>query len=71
MEDAPKIISGHGSKSGPLGLGQEVDTMVGGGVPYKKGGHVGTSKIYVGISTISLGHPHYSPPPPPPPPSTP
>jgi hypothetical protein len=38
--------------------------MVGGGVPYKRGGHVGTSKIYVGISTTSLGQPHYSSSPP-------
>ena len=51
--------------SGPLGLGRAADTMVGGGgVPYKRGGHVGTSIIYVGITTISLGHPHYSSPPP-------
>ena len=56
------------SLSGPLGLGQAADTMVGGGVPYKRGGHVGISKIYVGISTISLGRPHYIPPPPPNPP---
>ncbi len=47
------------SLSGPLGLGRVADTMVG-GVPYKRGGHVGMSKIYVGISTISLGCPHYS-----------
>jgi len=40
------------SLSGPLGLGRAADTMVG-GVPYKWGGHVGTSKIYIGISTIS------------------
>jgi hypothetical protein len=35
------------------------------------GGHVGTSKIYVGISTISLGCPLYSYSPPPPPSPTP
>ncbi len=51
------------SLSGPLGLGRAVNTMVGGD-PYKRGGHVGMSKIYVAISTISLGRPHYSSSPP-------
>ncbi len=55
------------SLSGPLGLGQVVDTMVGGST-LQKGGHVGISKIYIGISSISLGRPHYTPPPPPHPP---
>ena len=49
--------------SGPLGLGQAADTMSGGGVPYKREGHVDTSKMNVGISTMSLGPPHYSSPP--------
>ena len=39
------------SLSGPLGLGQAADTMVGGGCLTKGGGHVVTSTIYVGIST--------------------
>jgi len=51
------------SLSGPLGLGRAADTMVG-GVPYKRGRHVGASKINVGISTISLGRPLYSSSPP-------
>ena len=32
--------------SGPLGLGRAADTMVG-GVPYKRGGHVGVINIFV------------------------
>ena len=63
-EDAPKVL-GHASIS-KLAVGAR--TSGGhhgwGGVPYKWGGHVGTSKIYVGIGTISLGRPHYSSSPP-------
>ena len=50
--------------SGPLGLGRAADTMVGGVYLTKRGRNVGTSIIYIGITTLSLGRPHYSSSPP-------
>jgi hypothetical protein len=56
------------TQSGPLGLGRVAYTMVEGGYLTNRGGHVGTSIIYVENTNISFGRPHYIPPPPPHPP---